>query len=155
MGGYLCMRWSGFPEFSPVHCHEVFKRLFLKEIFRMTNEDKPIPIRGPRPPLLTLTDESFKEKGSSDASRQSRGSQKRRSSTFGNRGPPKKQRHRREITLDKLCLKEDEEVICEGSEPEGTVVEELDTEDRSVEANTSLENALVDKFRENLANDAK
>ena len=49
MGTYLGKRWLQFQDISPYHAHEAVKRLLLKEIIRMTDEEDPIPIQGPRP----------------------------------------------------------------------------------------------------------
>ncbi|GJJ09008.1 hypothetical protein Clacol_003229 [Clathrus columnatus] len=149
MGQYLCMRWSRFPNIFPLHCHEAFKRLLLKQIFRMTVEDKPIPIQGPRPPPLIVTDKE-KRSDKPGTSRQSRKSQKRRSSTLVESGPPhKKQRRRRQLTTREVASEEDgaEELETE----ENFVPEDPIAEDETA----SAENALVDKFRDNLANDGK
>ncbi|KAF8581021.1 hypothetical protein K439DRAFT_258862 [Ramaria rubella] len=48
MAAYLGIRWLSHPDAPPCHSHEALKRLLLKEIVRMTQEGKPIPIRGPR-----------------------------------------------------------------------------------------------------------
>ncbi|GJJ08993.1 hypothetical protein Clacol_003214 [Clathrus columnatus] len=51
MGQYIAMRWSRFPDAPFWHSHEAFKRLLLKEIFRMTKDHNSVPIRGSIPPL--------------------------------------------------------------------------------------------------------
>jgi len=45
---YVSIRWLQYPDLSPYHMHEALKRLLLKEIVRMTKEDDPISIQGPR-----------------------------------------------------------------------------------------------------------
>ncbi|GJJ11293.1 hypothetical protein Clacol_005525 [Clathrus columnatus] len=67
MSQYICMRWSEFPEAISWHPHEAFKRLLLKEIIRMTDDNCPIPIEGPRPPS-THTD-VFSELSATGSSR--------------------------------------------------------------------------------------
>jgi len=61
MGNYLGKRWLQFPDISPYHAHEAVKRLLLKEIIRMTDEEDPIPIQGPRP----LPKKESKDRGDS------------------------------------------------------------------------------------------
>jgi len=71
MGSYLGKRWLQFPDISPYHAHEAVKRLLLKEIIRMMDEEDPIPIQGPRP----LPKKESKDRGDSRVYTVNNGSQ--------------------------------------------------------------------------------
>jgi len=45
---YVSIRWLQYPDLSPYHMHEALKRLLFKEIVRMSKDEDPIPIQGPR-----------------------------------------------------------------------------------------------------------
>ncbi|GJJ08995.1 hypothetical protein Clacol_003216 [Clathrus columnatus] len=109
MSRYLCMRWSELPEVLPWHAHEAFKRLLLKQIIQMTNDNCSIPIHGPRPPLpkygfnkLSTTNRSQvpSQTGTSTyrlntSEPQSLGSKRRQNLTpTDSEPPPKKPRHK-------------------------------------------------------------
>jgi len=71
MGTYLGKRWLQFPDIYPYHAHEAVKRLLLKEIIRMADEEDPIPIQGPRP----LPKKESKDRGDSRVYTVNNGSQ--------------------------------------------------------------------------------